>query len=208
MPNSWSDRYCRVCLARWKMTRSIPTQSRISTTLPRCSHRRQCRYREGERYAPDQPDRDHDDPPQQRTSLLSRPACQLLDHCHHPPRRGAGHRPLSHPALDRRTGRGREPPFSRGQERGTTERGSPDAASADDLPPLGDLIADEPYWRHQASLAREGVAHLRVDDRDRSRGLLALVTQLPGAAGLCAAGGAEMICQGGLVGVTSAGGFS
>ena len=36
-------------------------------------------------------------------------------------------------------------------------------ASADDLPPLGDLIVDDPFWRHQAGgLAREGVAHLRV----------------------------------------------
>jgi hypothetical protein len=36
-------------------------------------------------------------------------------------------------------------------------------ASADDLPPIGDLIADEPFWRHPAwGLAREGVAHLRI----------------------------------------------
>jgi hypothetical protein len=41
-------------------------------------------------------------------------------------------------------------------------------ASADDLP-LGDLIADGPCWRHPAGLAREGVAHLRADDGDRSR---------------------------------------
>jgi hypothetical protein len=36
-------------------------------------------------------------------------------------------------------------------------------ASADDLPPIGDLIVDEPFWRHPAwGLAREGVAHLRI----------------------------------------------
>ena len=36
-------------------------------------------------------------------------------------------------------------------------------ASADDLPPIGALIVDEPFWRHPAwGLAREGVAHLRI----------------------------------------------
>jgi hypothetical protein len=36
-------------------------------------------------------------------------------------------------------------------------------ASADDLPPIGELIVDEPFWRHPAwGLAREGVAHLRI----------------------------------------------
>jgi hypothetical protein len=36
-------------------------------------------------------------------------------------------------------------------------------ASADDLPPLGVLIADDPFWRYRAGeLVREGVAHLRV----------------------------------------------
>lgn len=36
-------------------------------------------------------------------------------------------------------------------------------ASADDLPPLADLIVDDPFWRHRAGgLAGEGVAHLRV----------------------------------------------
>ena len=30
-------------------------------------------------------------------------------------------------------------------------------ASPDDLPPLGELVADEPFWRHPAwGLAREG----------------------------------------------------
>ena len=32
-------------------------------------------------------------------------------------------------------------------------------ASPDSLPPLGDLIADEPFWRYPAGA---GVAHLRV----------------------------------------------
>jgi len=36
-------------------------------------------------------------------------------------------------------------------------------ASADDLPPIGELIVDEPFWRHPAwGLAAEGVAHLRI----------------------------------------------
>lgn len=36
-------------------------------------------------------------------------------------------------------------------------------ASADDLPPLAELIVDDPFWRHPAGgLAREGVAHLRI----------------------------------------------
>jgi len=36
-------------------------------------------------------------------------------------------------------------------------------ASADDLPPLGVLIADDPFWRYRAGEpGRVGVAHLRV----------------------------------------------
>ncbi len=35
-------------------------------------------------------------------------------------------------------------------------------ASADDLPPLGELIVDDPFWRYPAGAAREGIAHLRV----------------------------------------------
>jgi hypothetical protein len=36
-------------------------------------------------------------------------------------------------------------------------------ASPGDLPPLGELVADEPFWRHPAwGLAAEGVAHLRI----------------------------------------------
>jgi hypothetical protein len=36
-------------------------------------------------------------------------------------------------------------------------------ASADDLPPLGELVADVPFWRYpSAALAGEGIARLRV----------------------------------------------
>jgi hypothetical protein len=36
-------------------------------------------------------------------------------------------------------------------------------ASAGDLPPLGKLIVDDPFWKYPAGVvAREGVAHLRV----------------------------------------------
>lgn len=36
------------------------------------------------------------------------------------------------------------------------------AASADGLPPLGEPIVEDPFWRYLAGAAREGVAHLRV----------------------------------------------
>ena len=35
-------------------------------------------------------------------------------------------------------------------------------ASPADLPPLGELIVDDPFWRYPAGAAREGIAHLRV----------------------------------------------
>lgn len=36
-------------------------------------------------------------------------------------------------------------------------------ASPDSLPPIGDLIADEPFWRYPlGATAGQGVAHLRV----------------------------------------------
>jgi hypothetical protein len=38
----------------------------------------------------------------------------------------------------------------------------PPPASPDSLPPLGELIADEPFWRYPIGPAGEGVAHLRV----------------------------------------------
>lgn len=52
-------------------------------------------------------------------------------------------------------------------------------ASADDLPPLGELVADDPFWRYRsATVAREGVAHLRVWlTTGPERGHLAVVTR-------------------------------
>jgi hypothetical protein len=52
-------------------------------------------------------------------------------------------------------------------------------ASAGDLPPLGELIADEPFWRYPAGTAgREGVAHLRVwTTTTVPAGYLAVVTE-------------------------------
>jgi hypothetical protein len=35
-------------------------------------------------------------------------------------------------------------------------------ASADDLPPIGKLVADDPFWPYPAGVAREDAAHLRV----------------------------------------------
>jgi hypothetical protein len=35
-------------------------------------------------------------------------------------------------------------------------------ASPDSLPPIGELIADEPFWRYRTGTAGEGLAHLRV----------------------------------------------
>ena len=35
-------------------------------------------------------------------------------------------------------------------------------ASPDSLPPLGELIADEPFWKYPISTAGAGVAHLQV----------------------------------------------
>jgi len=52
-------------------------------------------------------------------------------------------------------------------------------ASRDDLPPLGQLVADEPFWRYPAGDAgREGVAHLRVwTTAGPEPGQLAVVTE-------------------------------
>ena len=52
-------------------------------------------------------------------------------------------------------------------------------ASADDLPPLGALLVDDPFWRYPAwGLAREGVGHLRVwATATASPGYLAVVTE-------------------------------
>src|SRR6516165_9529198 len=53
-------------------------------------------------------------------------------------------------------------------------------ALADDLPELGDLVADEPFWRYPAGggPGREDVAHLRVWlTADPEPGYLAVVTE-------------------------------
>jgi hypothetical protein len=57
-------------------------------------------------------------------------------------------------------------------------------ASADDLPHLGDLVADEPFWRYPVGgPGREGVAHLRVWlTTDPAPGYLAVVTETGPAA--------------------------
>jgi hypothetical protein len=57
-------------------------------------------------------------------------------------------------------------------------------ASPGDLPPLGELIADEPFWRYPLGpIGREGVAHLRVWLTARPKpGHLAVVTETGSAA--------------------------
>ena len=58
-------------------------------------------------------------------------------------------------------------------------------ASADDLLPLGELVADEPFWRYPTGLAWEGVAHLRVwTTATDPPGHLAVVTETGAAAGV------------------------
>ena len=55
-------------------------------------------------------------------------------------------------------------------------------ASAADLPPLGELLVDDPFWQYPAwSLAREGVGHLRVwATVTAAPGYLAVVTETGG----------------------------
>jgi len=52
-------------------------------------------------------------------------------------------------------------------------------ASADDLPPLGELLVDDPFWPYPAwGLAREGIGHLRLwATATASPGYLAVVTE-------------------------------
>ena len=51
-------------------------------------------------------------------------------------------------------------------------------ASAADLPPLGELLVDDPFWQY---LAREGAGHLRVwATATASAGYLAVVTETGG----------------------------
>jgi hypothetical protein len=55
-------------------------------------------------------------------------------------------------------------------------------ASADDLPPLGELLVDDPFWQYPAwGLAREGAGHLRVwATAAAAPGYLAVVTETGG----------------------------
>ena len=63
-------------------------------------------------------------------------------------------------------------------------------ASADDLPPLGELVVDDPFWRYPAGLAGEGVAHLRVWlTAGPEPGYLAVVTETGGAASVTESAG-------------------
>ena len=52
-------------------------------------------------------------------------------------------------------------------------------ASADDLPPLGELLVDDPFWQYPAwGLAQEGIGHLHVwGTATASPGYLAVVTE-------------------------------
>jgi hypothetical protein len=63
-------------------------------------------------------------------------------------------------------------------------------ASADDLPPLGELLVDDPFWPHQVGVAWEGVAHLRVWlTAGPEPGYLAVVTETRGAVSVSEATG-------------------
>jgi hypothetical protein len=55
-------------------------------------------------------------------------------------------------------------------------------ASADGLPPLGELLADDPSWQYPAwGLGQEGIGHLRVwATATASPGYLAVVTETGG----------------------------
>jgi hypothetical protein len=64
-------------------------------------------------------------------------------------------------------------------------------ASPDDLPPLGELVADEPFWRYPSGgQDREGVARLRVwTTATDPPGHLAVVTETGAAASVTEAAG-------------------
>jgi len=64
-------------------------------------------------------------------------------------------------------------------------------ASPDGLPPLGELIADDPFWRHPSRLGLvEGVAHLRVWlTAGAEPGHLAVVTETGSAASVTESAG-------------------
>jgi hypothetical protein len=76
-------------------------------------------------------------------------------------------------------------PLTCGKEPGILTPASPDS-----LPPLGDLIADEPLWRYPIGTAGEGAAHLRVWlTAGPEPGHLAVVTQTGSAASVTEAAG-------------------
>jgi hypothetical protein len=64
-------------------------------------------------------------------------------------------------------------------------------ASPADLPPLGELVADDPFWRYPlGKLDREGVAHLRVWlTTGPEPGHLAVVTETGRAASVTVSSG-------------------
>jgi hypothetical protein len=63
-------------------------------------------------------------------------------------------------------------------------------ASPDSLPPLAELIADEPFWRYPTGTAGEGVAHLRIWlTAGPEPGHLAVVTETGTAAGVTESAG-------------------
>jgi hypothetical protein len=72
---------------------------------------------------------------------------------------------------------------------GTVEALTP--ASADDLPPLGELVADDPFWQYPSGIqGREGVAHLRVwTTTTAPPGHLAVVTETGSAAAVTESAG-------------------
>ena len=62
--------------------------------------------------------------------------------------------------------------------------------SADGLPPLGELIVDDPFWPYPAAVTREGIAHLRVwATAGPEPGYLAVVTQTGGVASVTESAG-------------------
>jgi hypothetical protein len=64
-------------------------------------------------------------------------------------------------------------------------------ASPGDLPPLAELVADDPFWRYPAGTpGRKGVAHLRVwTTATVPPGHLAVVTETGSAAGVTESAG-------------------
>jgi hypothetical protein len=62
-------------------------------------------------------------------------------------------------------------------------------ASADDLPPLGELLVDDPFWPHQVGVAWDGVVHLRVWRTAGPEPAYLAVTETGGAASVTEATG-------------------